>query len=96
MGPLEGYLTDKVGTRRMVFIGMIFSGCVHFLRSGPEPMDVLCGLYIYGFRTGARKLDSSDDHDQPMVSPPTGNGFWLVQHGKPAGALFLVPLSPGV
>ena len=23
MGPLEGYLTDKVGTRRMVFIGLV-------------------------------------------------------------------------
>ena len=26
MGPLEGYLTDKVGTRRMVFIGLIILG----------------------------------------------------------------------
>ena len=26
MGPLEGYLTDKVGTRRMVFIGMMILG----------------------------------------------------------------------
>ena len=26
MGPIEGYLTDKVGTRRMVFIGMIILG----------------------------------------------------------------------
>ena len=26
MGPLEGYLTDKVGTRRMVFIGLVILG----------------------------------------------------------------------
>ncbi|MBM11015.1 MAG: MFS transporter [Chloroflexi bacterium] len=26
MGPLEGYLTDKVGTRRMVFLGLIVLG----------------------------------------------------------------------
>jgi len=26
MGPIEGYLTDKVGTRRMVFIGLIILG----------------------------------------------------------------------
>jgi len=26
MGPLEGYLTDKVGTRRMVFIGLLILG----------------------------------------------------------------------
>jgi sugar phosphate permease len=26
MGPLEGYLTDKVGTRRMVFIGLLVLG----------------------------------------------------------------------
>ena len=26
MGPIEGYLTDKVGTRRMVFIGMLILG----------------------------------------------------------------------
>ncbi|MEC9447348.1 MAG: MFS transporter, partial [Chloroflexota bacterium] len=26
MGPIEGYLTDKVGARRMVFIGMIILG----------------------------------------------------------------------
>ena len=26
MGPIEGYLTDKVGTRRMAFIGMIILG----------------------------------------------------------------------
>ncbi len=26
MGPLEGYLTDKVGTRRMVFVGLLILG----------------------------------------------------------------------
>ncbi|GIS94899.1 MAG: hypothetical protein CM1200mP22_21360 [Dehalococcoidia bacterium] len=26
MGPLEGYLTDKVGTRRMVLIGLLILG----------------------------------------------------------------------
>ena len=26
MGPIEGYLTDKVGTRRMVFIGLVILG----------------------------------------------------------------------
>ena len=26
MGPLEGYLTDKIGTRRMVFIGLVILG----------------------------------------------------------------------
>ena len=26
MGPLEGYLTDRVGTRRMVFIGLLILG----------------------------------------------------------------------
>ncbi len=26
MGPIEGYLTDKVGTRRMVFIGLMILG----------------------------------------------------------------------
>jgi len=26
MGPLEGYLTDKVGTRRMVFVGLTILG----------------------------------------------------------------------
>ena len=26
MGPIEGYLTDKVGTRRMVFVGLIILG----------------------------------------------------------------------
>ena len=26
MGPIEGYLTDRVGTRRMVFIGLTILG----------------------------------------------------------------------
>ena len=26
MGPVEGYLTDRLGTRRMVLIGLIFLG----------------------------------------------------------------------
>ena len=28
MGPVEGYLTDRVGTRRMVFIGLVILGAV--------------------------------------------------------------------
>ena len=33
MGPLEGYLTDKVGTRRMVLVGLLILG-VGFLLFG--------------------------------------------------------------
>ena len=47
MGPLEGYLTDKVGTRRMVFIGMIILGGAFIFLAQVQNLWMFYAAYIF-------------------------------------------------
>ncbi len=47
MGPIEGYLTDKVGTRRMVFIGMIILGGAFIFFGQVQNLWMLYLAYIF-------------------------------------------------
>ena len=47
MGPLEGYLTDKVGTRRMVFIGMIILGGAFIFFAQVQNLWMFYVAYIF-------------------------------------------------
>ena len=84
MGPLEGYLTDKLGGRKMVLIGFIILG-VGFLifwqiDAGFWPvapsLHVLRGLHGHGRRPGHGQLGAHDDHHQQLVSPAAWPPPW--------------------
>jgi sugar phosphate permease len=46
MGPVEGYLTDKFGTRRMVLIGMLICGCGWLLFSQVKNLWMFYVAYL--------------------------------------------------
>ena len=46
MGPVEGYLTDRLGTRRMVLIGLIFLGIGFLIFSQVTNLWMLSLIHI--------------------------------------------------
>ena len=46
MGPVEGYLTDRLGARRMVFIGLLILGAGFFLFSQVQTLWMFYAAYL--------------------------------------------------
>ena len=78
MGPVEGYLTDRVGTRRMVFIGLIILG-LGFLLFG-QVQNLWMFYLAYVFMAVGQGLGRAFGR---AVGHPTGLTA-LIRCGQPA------------
>ena len=93
MGPIEGYLTDRLGTRRMVLIGLIFLGIGFLLFSQVK------NLWMFYLAFVVMALGQGLGSWLPLM---TGINNWFIRRrstaigwaslGSRLGALILVPV----
>ena len=93
MGPVEGYLTDRLGTRRMVLIGLIFLGIGFLIFSQ------VTNLWMFYIAFVVMALGQGLGSWLPLM---TGINNWFIRRrstaigwaslGSRLGALILVPL----
>ena len=75
MGPVEGYLADKLGTRTMVLIGLLVLAGAFVLFSRVNALWVFYLAFIFmSLGQGVGRLDTLDDHAEPLVQPTAGHG----------------------
>ena len=83
LGPIEGILVDRIGTRRMVFIGYILMGLGFLWLSRIEPLGDLGLLQWLGFTLAVLPFDSIDDTllhfylSFIVITLGSGLGGWL-------------------
>ena len=83
LGPIEGILVDRIGTRRMVFIGYILMGLGFIWLSRIEPLGDLGLLQWLGFTLAVLPFNSIDDTllhfylSFIVITLGSGLGGWL-------------------
>ena len=85
MGPVEGYLADKLGTRKMVLIGLLVLVGAFALFSQVNSLWVFYLAFIFMSPwSGPWWLGAPDDHAEPLVQPAArhGHGYLHVGHDR--------------
>ena len=80
MGPVEGYLVDRLGARRMVMMGLLILACGFLLFSQVQSLWVFYLSYvIMAVGQGFWRLADADDDAEQLVYPPTRYRDWVGQ-----------------